>query len=102
MIVYNVTVTIDTLIHEEWLEWMKNKHIPDVLSTGCFVSGRVFRVMGTDPAADGGVSFAVQYQANTMGDYQRYQRMYAPRLQQEHAARYKDRFVALRTLLEEQ
>jgi hypothetical protein len=34
MILYNVTVSVDPEIHDEWLAWMKSKHIPDVLATG--------------------------------------------------------------------
>lgn len=33
MIVYSVTVNIDSSIHEDWLAWMKSKHIPDVMAT---------------------------------------------------------------------
>lgn len=102
MILYNVTITIDTLIADEWLEWMKTRHIPDVLATGCFSKGEIFRVLGTDPVSDGGISYAVQYSCSSMDDYHRYQRHYASRLQKEHSDRYRDRFVALRTLLEEQ
>ena len=36
MLVYNVTVKVNTDIHEEWLEWMKKTHIPEVLATGYF------------------------------------------------------------------
>jgi len=30
MILYNVTVSIDPEIAEEWLTWMREVHIPDV------------------------------------------------------------------------
>ena len=41
MIIYNVTVSlVDQTIHEEWLNWMKTKHIPDVMNTGCFLSNK--------------------------------------------------------------
>jgi hypothetical protein len=48
MILYNVTVSIDPAIHEEWLEWMKVKHIPDVMNTGCFIEARISRVHGEE------------------------------------------------------
>jgi hypothetical protein len=102
MILYNVTITIDTIIKDEWLEWMKTKHIPDVLATGCFDNARIFRVTGTDPRADGGISYAVQYYSPSWDSYERYRRHYAEALQREHQQRYGDRFVALRTVLEEQ
>ena len=34
MIIYNVTSNIDESIHDEWLNWMRQEHIPQVLGTG--------------------------------------------------------------------
>ena len=36
MILYNVTVKIAKAVHDDWLEWMKTVHIPDVLKTNLF------------------------------------------------------------------
>lgn len=98
MIVYNVTVNIDDSVHEEWLDWMKNKHIPDVVSTGCFTQGRIYRIMVQEQQ---GVSYSIQYTAVSMEEIQRYMKNFAPDLQREHTAKYKDKFTAFRTLLEE-
>jgi hypothetical protein len=48
MILYNVTVNIDPEVHEDWLNWMKNTHIPDVLNTGMFIDNRFLRVLNTE------------------------------------------------------
>ena len=37
MIIYNVTVSIDKEIEKQWLDWMKNTHIPDVMNTALFL-----------------------------------------------------------------
>lgn len=31
MIIYNVTVNIEHNVHDEWLKFMKDEHIPDVM-----------------------------------------------------------------------
>ena len=36
-VIYNVTVSVDEDAHHEWLEWMQEVHIPDVMKTGSFV-----------------------------------------------------------------
>ena len=37
MIIYNITVSIiDQNIHQNWLKWMKEIHIPEVMDTGFF------------------------------------------------------------------
>ena len=32
MIVYNVTVNIETEVESDWLSWMKQTHIPEAVS----------------------------------------------------------------------
>ena len=36
MILYNVTVKVDPEVEDEWVNWMKEVHIPDVLKSGLF------------------------------------------------------------------
>ena len=45
MILYNVTINIDNSVHDIWLNWMQEKHIPEVLSTGKFSSARLIKVL---------------------------------------------------------
>lgn len=97
MIIYNVTVKIDLDAHDEWLEWMQQEHIPQVLATGKFVEHQMAKVLVDDTD---GITYAIQYKCECMDDLEAYQRDHAPLLQREHAKRYKDKFVAFRTLLE--
>jgi len=97
MIVYNVTVNIDHSVHDEWLDWMKSKHVPDVVATGCFTEGNIFRIMVDEQT---GVSYSVQYKAASMDDINRYMQNFAPALQKEHKDKYQEKFTAFRTLLE--
>lgn len=98
MILYNVTINVDDDVHHEWLNWMKTVHIPDVLATGCFLEGRLFRINVEEQE---GTSYSVQYRAATMAEYEHYRATFAPALQQETAAKFGGKFVAFRTLLEE-
>ncbi|NQV53325.1 MAG: DUF4286 family protein [Flavobacteriales bacterium] len=97
MIIYNVTVKVENDAHDEWLEWMKQKHIPDVMATGHFIDHQVAKVLVDD---EDGVTYAIQYKCESMTSLETYYATHAPELQREHAERYKDQFVAFRTLLE--
>lgn len=97
MIIYNVTVKLDREIHEEWLEWMRTEHILDVLNTGFFESHKLLKLLEEE---EDGVTYAVQYYCKTIGDYKQYEAQYAPALKAEADKKFKDRFVAFRTLLE--
>ena len=97
MYLYNVTVNVDSDIQDNWLQWMKDAHIPDVLATGQFLDCQLTRVMLDE---ESGVTYAMQYRFASMADYQLYQEIYAPDLQHATQTKYGDKLVAFRTLLE--
>ncbi len=96
MFIYNVTVTLEDSIHQDWLKWMKEVHIPDVMRTGYFVENKLCKLVTEELET----TYAVQYTFRTMDDLQKYQKEHAPRLQQEHKEKFKDKFAAFRTILE--
>jgi len=99
MIIYNVTVNIENDVHEDWLNWMKTKHIPDVMNTGYFLENKMAKVLTTQED-ETGHTYAIQYTCNSIDDLDEYQEKHAPKLQEEHVNRYQGKFVAFRTLLE--
>ncbi|REJ85319.1 MAG: DUF4286 family protein [Bacteroidetes bacterium] len=98
MIIYNVTVNIDDSVHDEWITWMRSVHIPDVMNTGFFIENRMLRILGDEES--GGHTYSIQYSCESMEKLKMYQEKYAPALQKAHSEKYKDKFVAFRTLLE--
>ncbi len=98
MLIYNVTVKIEHDLNEDWLRWMRDVHIPDVMATGLFENHRLCKVLGDDDAH--GITYAIQYLCPDLETFMKYQEKHAPGLQAAHAERYRDRYVAFRTLLE--
>ena len=98
MIIYNVTVNIEDSVHNEWLRWMREVHIPDVMNTGMFVENRILKVIGDEES--GGSTYSIQYICKSMNEFRQYEEVFAPALRAEVNERYKDKFVAFRTLLE--
>lgn len=96
-IIYNVTVNIDHEVHEEWLSWMKDVHIPDVMRTGHFIDYRLSRIL---EESDGGISYSIMYMAKSLASYKEYQDRHANTLQKKHTDKYQGKFAAFRTLLE--
>lgn len=97
MYIYNVTVKIDNELATDWLSWMQTVHIPDVIATGMFMGYKICRLLSND---DDGMTYAIQYQCKDLATLQRYSTQYAPKLQAEHTARYTNKYVAFRTVLE--
>ena len=96
MFLYNVTISIDEQIENEWIQWMKNIHIPEVLNTGCFIESRLSRVNGEE---DGGLTYAITYLAPSEEMYLHYQKQFAPELQKKHTDKFSGKFAAFRTTL---
>jgi len=97
MILYNVTISIDATVEEEWLQWMKEIHIPDVMNTGLFIDNKICRIHAEE---EGGKSYSIQYLAKSWSEYNQYQDMFALKLQQEHTLKFSGKFAAFRTILE--
>ena len=97
MIIYNVTISVDDYIAEEWLTWMKARHIPAVMATGLFVEYRILRVITGEHSHH---TFAIQYTLESHAHLDQYQLEHAPALQKEHLEKYGDKAVAFRTVLE--
>lgn len=98
MILYNVTVGVDDAIHDDWLTWMKNIHIPEVMATGRFKDYKMFKILLNK---DTGTSYSIQYFAESMAELQLYQALHAQELQSRHTLQFGDGAVSFRTVLEE-
>ena len=98
MIVYSVTVSLAPQIEEDWKNWMISKHIPDVMNTGMFIDKKMTKVI--DEHEEGAINYNIQYTCKSVDVLNEYQEKYASELQKEHGERYKDNFIAFRTILE--
>lgn len=83
MIYYNVTVNIHESVHDQWMNWMQEKHIQSVLATGKFSSARMVKVLVEEEM--GGQTYAIQYTTESKEMLERYYQEDAPRLREEGA-----------------
>ena len=98
MYLYNVTVNIDESVHDDWLKWMKEEHIPDMLATGKFKKALMSKVMVQEET--GGTTYAVQYYADSKAQLNEYYTHFAEKMRNEAEKRFKGKFVAFRTELD--
>ena len=98
MLIYNVTTKVTHSIHTKWLEWMKEKHIPEVMASGCFISQRLVRLLDTDESD--GVTYAAQYEVDNKELYDIYIEQHAPALRKDMMNTFGDQFISFRSLME--
>ncbi len=97
MIIYNVTINIENDIETQWLDWMKQTHIPEMLATGKFVKALMTKVLVEEEM--GGVTYSVQYTAPSKALLEAYYKEDADRLRAASQP-FEGKFVAFRTELE--
>ena len=97
MIIYNIRINIEDDIASEWLQWMKQTHIPEMLATGKFKKALMTKVLVDEEM--GGVTYSVQYTAASKADLAAYYAEDADRLRAT-SQRFEGKFVAFRTELE--
>ena len=95
-IIYNVTVNISDTKHDEWVNWMRDVHIPDVMNTGKFLEHRFCKVLSDDPE---GTTYSIQYVCENHQTLEAYIKDDAAELQKDHHNKFEGHFVAFRTLL---
>ena len=89
MIIYEVTVSIESHLVSEYESYMVDHHIPDVLATGCFVSAEMSR-------ADN--KYRVSYYAETRDSLDRYLDSDTERLRADFAEHFPDGVTVTREI----
>ncbi len=89
MIIYEVTVTVGADLIDAYESYMVDRHIPDVLATGCFVSAEM---------SQSGEKFRVSYYAETRESLDRYLASDTERLRADFAEHFPDGVAVTREI----
>jgi Domain of unknown function (DUF4286) len=98
MFIYNVTIKVHSSIEEEWLQWLKQEHVPDVLATKCFTEATIVRLLEVDDSE--GPTYATQYRAESKALYNQYVEKFAGSMRQKSFDKWGDKFIAFRSLMQ--
>ena len=98
MIIYSVTISIDETVEEEFVQWMRKSHIPDVMNTGQFISCRFSKL--TSHKEENTMNFSAQYTCHSTKELNEYKNKYAAELQKKSLEKFADKMHAFRTELE--
>jgi len=98
MVIYNVTVKVDADAATDWVKWMQDEHISDVIATGLFYDARLCKLMEMEE--DDGVTYVAQYYANDMDQYHTYIDTFAMAMREKGHKAFGGRFTAFRSVME--
>ncbi|MFD1870963.1 DUF4286 family protein [Hymenobacter bucti] len=97
MILYNVTTSVEPRIADEWVAYMREHHMAEVVGTGCFIKSSLLRLLNEE---DNGITYAAQYFAVSLEQLEAYQEHFAPALIAEMDKKFKGNYISFRTVLE--
>lgn len=97
MYIYNVTIQLDIKIEKNWLQWMYQEHLQEVMNTGCFDSYTLLELM--EPNEPDSKTYVVQYFTDSKDRYTNYIENFAPLLRQKGLDKFQNQFIAFRTIL---
>ena len=98
MIIYNVTIKVENDIADEWVQWMKQEHMPDLQNTGLFTGSRLCRLLEQDETE--GVTYSAQYTCDNLDDYNTYISKHAQTMREKAFSRCGGTFAAFRSVME--
>lgn len=91
MYIYNVTINIEEGVHDQWMQWMQEIHIPDMLATGKFSQARMLHVLVEEEM--GGITYSIQYFTDSKQTLDAYYAEDADRLRGEAMKYFAGKFV---------
>ena len=98
MYIYNVTTQVKEFIQVEWLEWMRNDFIPEMIATELFSYYRIVKILDIDESD--GPTYAIQYFTDSRAKYDQFVQLYSNKLSQKAIEKWKDKIFSFRSLME--
>jgi len=98
MFIYNVSIKLIPAIEQEWLQWMKEEHLDEVIATGMFDRYSLFELL--EPGDDDGTkTFVVQYSTDSEANYKKYIDEFSSALREKGHQKFGDQFIGFRSFM---
>ncbi len=95
MYIYSVKCRVNKEIASEWEAFFIDKHLDDLVKTGCFTHYEFRKLMSDDPISSYYIS---NYHYRSQGDLDIYNSNYASDLKQDVVDRFNGKFQAERSI----
>ena len=100
MFIYNITTHVEPSIEKQWLDWMHEEHIPQMIKTGKFTKALLLKVKTEDDDDLGGNSYATQFQCVDQSLFEAYLKEDAGILRKSAQEKFGEKVLLFRTELE--
>ncbi|MCC6582337.1 MAG: DUF4286 family protein [Chitinophagales bacterium] len=96
MYLYSVTININKTSEQEWLDFMQDKHIADVLNSGYFTKASMRKALQNND--ENITTYNIEYLTESAAKYNEYTQKAAPALQKDVTEKFAGKFTAQRAV----
>ncbi len=89
---------VEHSIYDAWLQWYKDEHIPEIMSSGQFTDYKFFRLLDQDEHE--GPTYITQFFAPSARAYKKFSEEFAYLLQRKAYEKWGNLFVSFNTVME--
>lgn len=98
MLILNITTKVMHEIEKDWLQWMKDVWMKEMMATGLFSECRFCKLMDNDD--EEGLMYVTQFYCDTMENYNTFVDEQDERLRQLGHQQFGNSFISFRTIME--
>lgn len=97
MILYNITVIIDSSIEALWLTWVNQTFLSEATESDLLVSSRLLKVIDSP---NEGVTYCLQFVSQNLENHTTFKDKHATALLEAHAVEFKNQSVFFTSIME--
>ncbi|MDD4489758.1 MAG: DUF4286 family protein [Paludibacter sp.] len=98
MLIYNITFLVSDPVADQWLKWIHDTHIPDMVASGYFTEPQLAKVLN-DQGQDG-TSYSVQYHVADRQELDAWRRKFGSTMKRNCASLFGEDVLLFTTVLE--
>ena len=98
MLIFNTTFLVADRVHGAWLKWVREEHIPFMLSSEMFSKPQIAKVFSAEE--QDGTSYSVQFHIADMPTLENWHIEYAKEFEQNFSKKFGTEVIFFATVLE--
>jgi hypothetical protein len=98
MIIFNITFLVSEQQISKWLKWIKEEHIPYMLSDNSLISPQIAKVISQEE--QDGVSYSVQYKTESIANLNEWYAKYGYGMEESCVKTFGESVLFFSTILE--
>lgn len=98
MLIFNTTFVVSDKMHDKWMKWVREQHLPFMLESGILSKPQIAKIMGVEE--QDGTSYSVQFHVKDMNDLEKWHVLYAQKFELQFSQKFGSEVLFFATVLE--